>query len=399
MDWHLFFQSPTGNEQDFPDELLLHHSSILLTPFAIKDDISIGGVQISKSERVLLAGGLSIAYLSSVIATSFSLPGWLDTEPFSHPLAEALAISFTFITGYKFGFAVNTTNLVSLNQLTEAQKRHAGLELPLITSGNRCNHIVPSDFDYDQYISTLRQLIAFLRSPQLQPGKRDQILRSMELLARAITLKQVDHGLTLSLTVAAIEAAADAHYANIKPVEFLNQQENEEVERFKGLVHSLRGDHPILYKQHKSALREIVSRTIGFFKNQFYSTRKFIHFVERYSPYTVWDFLARHPYFDLPGGEYLIHPEPPLSIRPSVLADEELRKLLKNTYGYRSKYVHCALQPPGSGVATTSTYIETIFDWDSDRAIRVIKLSLLFGIARNCLLTWLVDGVSIDGEN
>jgi hypothetical protein len=84
-----------------------------------------------------------------------------------------------------------------------------------------------------------------------------------------------------------------------------------------------------------------------------------------------------------------------MSIRPSALNEESLRKLLKDTYGYRSKYVHCALQPPGSGTITTSTYIETIFDWDGDRSIRVIKLSLLFGIARKCLLTWLVDGVSI----
>jgi hypothetical protein len=153
----------------------------------------------------------------------------------------------------------------------------------------------------------------------------------MELLARAITLKQVDHGLTLSLTVAAIEAAADAHFAETKPVEFLNQQENEEVERFRGLVHSLRGDHPIFAKQHKSALKEIVSRTIGFYRIQFHSTRKFTRFVECYAPFTVWDSLARHPYFDLPGGENLIHPEPPMSIRPSALNEVSLRKLLKGT--------------------------------------------------------------------
>jgi len=221
----------------------------------------------------------------------------------------------------------------------------------------------------------------------------------MELLARGISLKEVDHGLALSLTVAAIEAAADAQYMNLKSVDFLNQQEKEEVEQFRGLVHSLRDDHPALYKQHRSALRRIVNRTIDFFRNQFYSTRKFIRFVERYAPYTVWDSLARHPYFDLPGGEHLIHAEPTWSLRPSGLPDEDLQGLLRDTYGYRSKYVHCALQPPGSGTTTTSTYIETIFDWDSDRAIRVIKLSLLFGIARKCLLTWLVDGVSIDGEN
>lgn len=398
MDWHQFFQPPHGKDQEFLDEPLLPHSSILLTPFAIKDDISIGGLQISRSERVHLAGGLSIAYLSPVTATSFSVPGWLDTEPFCHPLAEALAISFIFITGYKFGFAINIPNHASLNQLTKDQKRLTGLELPLITSGNRCNHIVPSDSDYDQYVSTLRQLTTFLRSPQLEPGKRNQILRSMELLARAISLQQVDHGLALSLTVAAIEAAAEAHYANLKPVEFLNQQEKEEVEQFRGLVHSLRDDNSDVYKQHKSALRRIVSRTIDFFRNQFYSTRKFIRFVEGYAPYATWDSLARHPYFDLPGGEHLIHPEPPWSLRPSRLPEEDLQRLLKDTYGYRSKYVHCALQPPGGGTTTTTTYFEKIFDWSSGSQTSVIKLSLLFGIARKCLLTWLVDGIFIDGE-
>jgi hypothetical protein len=398
MDWHLFFQSANGKDHAFTDEPFLPHSSILLTPFALKDDISIGGIHISKSEPVHLAGALSIAYLSSVTATSFSLPGWLDAEPFCHPLAEALAISFTFITGYRFGFAINIPNHIALNQLTEAQKRLAGLELPLMTSGNRCNHIIPSDSDYDQYMSTFRQLTTFLRSSQLESGKRDQILRSMELLARAITLKRVDHGLALSLTVAAIEAAADAHYANLKPVEFLNQQEKEEVEQFRGLVHSIRDDNLDVYRQHKSALKRIVSRTIDFFRNQFYSTRKFVRFVERYAPHTTWDSLARHPYFDLPGGEHLIHPEPPSSLRPSRLPKENLQRLLIDTYGYRSKYVHCALQPPGGGRTTTSTYFEKIFDWSSGGETIVIKLSLLFGIARKCLLTWLVDGIFIDGE-
>jgi hypothetical protein len=398
IDWHLFFQSLNDSNQDFRDEPVLPHSSILLLPFALKDDIDIGGIHISKSESVQLAGSLSIAYLSSVTATSFSLPGWLDTEPFCHPLAQALAISLTFVTGYRCGFAANTPNYTSLDQLTEAQKQLAGLELPLITSGNCCNHIVPSDPDYEHYVNTLRQLTLFLKSPQLEPGKREQILRSMELLARAISLQKVDHGLALSLTVAAIEAAADAHYADLKPVEFLNQQENGEVDKFKSFVHSLRVDNADIYRQHKSALRRIVSRTIDYFANQFYSTRKFIRFVERYAPYATWDSLARHPYFDLRGGEQLIHPEPPWSQRPSGISEEGLERLLKDTYGYRSKYVHCALQPPGAGATTTSTYFEKIFDWNSECETSVIKLSLLFGIARKCLLTWLVDGISINGD-
>ena len=110
MDWHLFFQSLSDNDHGSQDEPLLPHSSILLTPFAIKDDIHVGGVHISRSESVLLAGASSIAYLSSVATTSFSLPGWLDTQPFCHPLAQALAISLTFITGHKCGYAINIPN-------------------------------------------------------------------------------------------------------------------------------------------------------------------------------------------------------------------------------------------------------------------------------------------------
>lgn len=292
----------------------------------------------------------------------------------------------------------NIPSHISLDQLTEAQKRLAGIELPLITSGNRCNHIVPSDRDYEQYIDTLHQLTVIMRRPWLEPRKREQILRSMELLARAISLKEVDHGLALSLTVAAIEAAADAHYLDLKPVEFLNQHENEEVDGFKEFVHSLRVDHMDIYRQHKSALRRIVSRTIDYFANKFCSTRKFIRFVEQYAPYETWDSLARHPYFDLPGGERLSQLEPPWSQRPSRISQEELQGLLKDTYSFRSKYVHCALQPPGASVNTTSTYFEKIFDWNSECDASVIKLSLLFGIARKCLLAWLVDGLSIGSE-
>jgi hypothetical protein len=398
MDWHLFFQSLSDNDHGSQDEPLLPHSSILLTPFTIKDDIHVGGVHISRSESVLLAGASSIAYLSSVATTSFSLPGWLDTQPFCHPLAQALAISLTFITGHKCGYAINIPNHISLDQLTEAQKQLAGLELPLITSGNRCNHIAPSDPDYNQYISALCQLTEFLRSPQLEPKYREQILRSMELVARAISLQQDDHGLALSLTVAAIEAAATVRYDGLTPEDFFIQQEKEEVERFSGFVHSLRNDHPAIYKQHKSAIKRIVSRTIEFFENKHYSTRKFICFVENYAPYGTWDSLARHPWFDLPGGEYLIHAEPPWSQQPSRLPDEDLQKLLRDTYRYRSNYVHSALQPPGSGPSTTSTYFEMIVDWNTGNATRVIKLALLFGIARKCLLAWLVNRISISGE-
>jgi hypothetical protein len=120
--------------------------------------------------------------------------------------------------------------------------------------------------------------------------------------------------------------------------------------------------------------------------------------VENYAPYGTWDSLARHPWFDLPGGEYLIHAEPPWSQQPSRLPDEDLQKLLRDTYRYRSNYVHSALQPPGSGPSTTSTYFEMIVDWNTGNATRVIKLALLFGIARKCLLAWLVNRISISGE-
>lgn len=399
MDWHLFFQSLSDNDQDPEDAPLHPHSSILLTPFAIKDDIHVGGVQISRSESVPLARGLSIAYLSSVTTTSLSLPGWLDSERFCHPLAQALAISLTFITGYKFGFARNIPSHISLDQLTEAQQRLAGIELPLITSGNRCNHIVPSETDYHQYISTLCQLAELLRSPQLASIKRKSILQSMELLSGAISGQQDDHGLALSLTVAAIEAAATVRYKGLASEDFFNQQEKEEVDRFREFVHSLRNDHSTIYKQHRSAIRIIVRRAIEFFEGKHHSTRKLIRFVETYAPYETWDSLARHPWFDLPGGEYLIHAEPPWSQRPSRLSDQDLRKLLRDTYSYRSNYVHSALQPPGSAATTTSTYFEVINDWDSGKSTRVIKLALLFGIARKCLLAWLVDTSSVNGES
>ena len=399
MDWHLFFQSLSDNDQDPEDAPLLPHSSILLTPFAIKDDIHVGGLQISRSESVPLARGLSIAYLSSVTTTSLSLPGRLDSERFCHPLAQALATSLTFITGHKFGFAINIPSHISLDQLTEAQKRLAGIELPLITSGNRCNHIVPSDTDYNQYISYLCQLTELLRSPQLASIKRKSILQSMELLSRAISLQQDEHGLALSLTVAAIEAAATVRYNGLASEDFFIQQEKEEVDRFSEFVHSLRNDHPTIYKQHRSAIRKIVRRTIEFIEGKHYSTRKLIRFIETYAPYETWDSLARHPWFDLPGGEYLIHAEPPWSEQPSRLQDEDLRKLLRDTYSYRSNYVHSALQPPGSAASTSSTYFEVINDWNTGKSTRVIKLALLFGIARKCLLAWLVDTPSVNGES
>jgi hypothetical protein len=221
----------------------------------------------------------------------------------------------------------------------------------------------------------------------------------MELLSRAISLQQVDHGLALSLTVAAIEAAATVRYDGLTPEDFFIQQEKEEVDRFSEFVHSLRNDHPTIYKQHRSAIRKIVRRTIKFFEGKHYSTRKLIRFVETYAPYETWDSLARHPWFDLPGGEYLVHAEPPWSQQPSRLQDEDLRKLLRDTYGYRSNYVHSALQPPGSAATTSSTYFEVINDWNTGKSKRVIKLALLFGIARKCLLAWLVDTPSVNGES
>jgi len=397
MDWHQFFKPPDGDGQGFFDEPLLPAFPVLLSSFEIKDDISIGGLLIAKSEGVYLAGGFSIAYLSSVTVNSSSLPEPLNVYHCYRSLAEALAISLTFVTGCKFAFARDLP-LVPLNQLSAAHKRLLGLELPLITSGNLCNQRFPSDSDYDQHIATLRRLTTSLRRPQLEPKKRDNVLRSMELLARAISLQQDDHGLALSLTVAAIEAAANARYEGLEFKDFLIQQENEEVEEFSDFVHSIRNDHPTVRVQHKRALRKIVSRTIEFYEKQHFSTRKFTRFVEQYAPYATWDSLARHPWFDLPGGEVLIHPEPPWSLQPSRLPDNELHRLLRATYGYRSNYVHSGLQPPGGGEKTTSTYFETIVDWSTGKVTSVIKLSLLFGIARECLMSWLMDEFSVDGE-
>jgi hypothetical protein len=119
MDWHLFFNPLNISDQDLPDEPSLPHSSILLSPFAIREDLNIGGILLSKSEQIQLAGGLSIANLSHVSATSISLPSWLDTAPYCHFMAEALAISLTFITGYRFGFASKLPSHISFGQLTD----------------------------------------------------------------------------------------------------------------------------------------------------------------------------------------------------------------------------------------------------------------------------------------
>ena len=389
-DWHYFYKPPTSDHSCEESNSILPYGDLLLSPYPIECEMSIGGTLVSPSRSFQPPPPL-IGHVSLLAPDSFhdSAP---RVDPRTHYLGEAIKIGFTFVSGYEFRVARHTSNIAATahwNTPNQHALAAAASEYFLCGAGITANAKNPPTEEKQAHSRSLDYVTELLRNKSLSDNVRQTFLNAMETLHIAISCAQDNPGLAVSLSVASIEAGADCFFGSDRSG-LLKENEREDLEAAAMFTQGLREKHGgSISKEDYKFIKKLVNTTKILYQERFYTKRKFLIFSEEHAPYQAWDELARHPYLEIPGGHGLIGPQSPFSAMPSQMHEDELRALLEETYGFRNKYVHCARQPAALVSPSLDTYFETFYDWDAGRERRAIKPALLIGIARKALVGWL----------
>ena len=390
-DWHYFYQPPTGGSSHEAPNSILPYGDLLLSPYPIDCECSIQGTLISAS--ITLQPFPSLVGHVALLSPDSSHDATPIVAPRTHYLGEAIKTGMTFISGYEFRVSKHSDN-VSAPVHWHAQSQHplavAAAEHLLCNSGITANSKNPPVEEKQAHTKALNHITGLLRDERLPDNVRRAFLNAMDVLHIAISCAQDNLGLAVSLSVASIEAGADCFYGKDRS-RLLNASEAGEIKAAESLGRVFAEKYgKTLPKEDLELIGKLVGNTKTLIHDQrHYTKRKFLLFCENFAPYHLWNALARHPYFEIPGGKNLMMPQSPFSAAPSQIAEADLRKLLEQTYAFRNKYVHCALQPAALATPSLDVYFETFFDFDEECFCRAIKPALIIGIARKALVAWL----------
>lgn len=390
-DWHYFYQPPKGENSSKELNSALPYGDLLLSPYPIDCECSIQGTLISPSQSLRSIPPL-VGHVS-LLSPDSSHDATPREEPRTHYLGEAIKTGLTFVSGYEFRVSKHSNN-VSAPAHWHAKSQHplaaAAAEHLFCNSGITTNAKNPPAEEKQAHIEALDYITGVLRDERLPDNVRHAFLNAMDVLHIAISCANDNPGLAVSLSVASVEAGADCFYGKDRS-KLLNADEVGDIKAAESLGKVFMDKHrEALSKEDLALIGKLVGNTKTLIHDQrHYTKRKFLLFCEKFAPYSLWDTLARHPYFEIPGGSNLMMPQSSLSAAPSQIAEADLRTLLEETYTLRNKYVHCALQPAALATPTLDTYFETLFDFNEECFRRAIKPALIIGIARKALVTWL----------
>jgi len=390
-DWHYFFQSPDkGNSTEIAN-CSRPYGDLLLSPYPIDCEMSIGGTLISPSRSFQpipsLVGHVS---LLSPDSSHDSAP---KNDPRTHYLGEAIKIGLTFVSGYEFRVSKHSNN-VSAPAHWYCKSEHpiaaAAAEHLLCNLGITANDKNPPAEEKLAHIQTLDYVTGLLRDGRLLDNVRHAFLNAMDVLHIAISCAHHNPGLAVSLSVASIEAGAECFFGKDRS-QLLKENEAGEIKAADSLGKAFKIKYKgLISKEESDSIGTLVGNTKTLYHEQrHYTMRKFLLFCEKFAPCHLWDALARHPYFEIPGGNNLMMPQSPFSAAPFQIEKSDLNTLLEETYAFRNKYIHCALQPAALATPTPDTYFEIFFDFNKECFRRAMKPALIIGIARKALVAWL----------
>lgn len=304
-----------------------------------------------------------------------------------------MKIGMTFATGYEFRVARHTNSLTAIihwRSNNQAALVAAAAEHLLCEAGITANSKNPPAQEKHAHFAMLDHVTGLLRDVRLPNNVRHAFLNAMDVLHIAISCFHGNPGLAVSLSVASIEAGAECFFGKDRS-QLLNEKETGEIKAADSLGKALKKNYKeMLSKEDFDFIGTLVGNTKTLYHEQrHYTLRKFLVFCDKFAPFHLWDELARHPYYEIPGGNNLIMMQSPFSATPSQIDEADLRTLLEETYAFRNKYVHCAQQPAALATSTPDTYFETLFGFDEECIRRAIKPALIIGIARKALVSWL----------
>ncbi|MED3986962.1 hypothetical protein P4646_23335 [Peribacillus simplex] len=350
----------------------VNNIGFILLDFELKDGWVFGKFKISPTRKVDL-GSIYSAFIAPVV--------WL--EPIEsdkiHLVAIAIGSLVSFITSRPVKTARDSFFKEDIN--TEEGLRERGIYFPVKTTGTGFTNTQISQTRIDNYYTELSELTDLLyRIPY------DDYIRFMQAI-RLLNLghinKREEFSLSYYLLVSALESIAQLAI----PIERVKEPMEEEWENLAKTNKAVKN----LLGQYKS-LRESGHQL----------TKRFREFILKYCPVKEWN-LHEHPLanaLDTYLSEFKASDLKGLTekqwyeILPEELKPKEIKKIIEDTYKYRSKFTHEGGAMPHNNPNGAERFFETVITVVSERPLKfekkaLIKHDFLSFIAKRAILQYI----------
>lgn len=305
-------------------------------------------------------------------------PEWVGVHN-SHLYGIALSTIISFATGRLFKSTRNDY-LSQYNTLQNHDLLELAMMYPVLVAGPGAVHYRLSAERNGEYKKSVSELITTLHS--IPHKKYVQLMQAIRLLHLSLLNKRDDFGLAYFLIVSAIESIAQHavkrdHVREKHPSEELwelNAHDNPAVNELLSAYRELRGQNQYLQK-------------------------RYIKFIHKFAPVESWEKIVPHPHQDMADSMKEFNPDAQYDhlIRknwcekyPSDLSQDQICKILADSYTHRSLFVHRGEQPPHKTPNSFERFFQEIRAYDGANLIESLlpNYELLFGIAQRSITAW-----------
>ncbi|MED3835100.1 hypothetical protein [Peribacillus frigoritolerans] len=363
---HVMFQECIQVFRPKPDSYIISDESekrgYLLLDFDLRKELNFSRFKIEPTHKIKLSESYG-SFIAPVV-----LPDCKDSSN-SHLYTIALSSLISFVTSRPAKAPRDSDIEVDYKTLT--------LLFPSKLYGpNYVNTFLPEE-KIQGISSELREIIDMLHAFPYEDYKR--FMQSIRLINLAHNNKREDFALAYYLLVSAIEGIAQMAI----PLEIKEDPQEKEWE--------------ILAKEHKS-IKSLLNQFRNFQNNSHQLTKRFINFILQYCPSSEWlrlehseeDTIAS---FESKADFSWITKKKWDEVYPEDFKASDIKKIIGDTYKYRSKYSHEGEAPPHTNPDAFHRFFETENEWDHEKREytekHLINYRLLSFIAKNSILEYM----------
>ncbi|MCA1215032.1 MULTISPECIES: hypothetical protein [Bacillus amyloliquefaciens group] len=301
----------------------------LLLDFNLTEPLNFRHFSIEPSKK------FEVSWLRSAFIARVKLPKWFESTDHPHLFSIALAAVFSFASGRPVKAPRDLRTITSTEQLNNTSMKDIAVQFPIITAGTGAHNVHISSRELSDIYGGLKETIDILFD--LSYKQYTLAMQSIRLVHLANMNKRDDFGLAYYLLVSSIETLSSKAIKRSKVIPDIHPNE----EKWRELSEKNGGDFAELFNEFIAMKRK--DKLIG---------KRFIEFILEYCPPKEWNNL-KHPsereeesfeeHFGIKRREMK---KLWFEKYPEDLTNDEIRKLLKDLYTYRSNFTHRGENPP-----------------------------------------------------
>ncbi|CAI6231780.1 hypothetical protein EQZ01_02975 [Bacillus subtilis] len=301
----------------------------LLLDFHLNETLNFRHFSIEPSIKV------EVSWIRSAFISPVKLPKWFEWTDHPHLFSIALAAVFSFASGRPVKAPRDLITLSSTEQLDETSRKDIAVQFPVVTAGTGAHNVNISSMELNDLYKNLQETIDILFN--LSYKQYTLAMQTIRLVHLAHMNKRDDFGLAYYLLVSSLETFSTAAIKKSR----VSPNTNPDEEKWKRISEENNGDFAELFNEYIAMKKK--DKLIG---------KRFIEFILEYCPPKEWNKL-KHPnermeesleeQFGYKRREVKKHWSEKY---PEDLTDDEIRKLLKDLYTYRSNFTHRGENPP-----------------------------------------------------